>query len=400
MPYSVFVAVALAIHVLIGVDMFIKKDNVPAIKSFRLFLISIAIFYITDIFWGIFESNKLSLPLYIDTFIYFVMMGTTVFFWSNFVVKYLESKRVFTSVVRTIGIMFLATEVVLLIVNIFVPILFTVDKNAHYEGGPARDIMLWIQIVMYSLLALYSIIYTFVTKIKHYRRYISISVFSMVMIVCIAIQLTNAYIPFYSIGCLVGICILATYALSDTKENYKTALQETSKIKDETQEKLGEVTSIAYSDPLTGVKSKYAYVEMEEEYDRLIAENKIDDFAIVVFDLNGLKRVNDTKGHNAGDEYIIESVKIISEFFPLDCLYRFGGDEFVAVLKGENFNNRQKFHNNFMRRIEENISNGSAPVIASGISRFKKGEDNTFNAVFYRADKMMYSRKEYLKDHN
>ena len=383
MPYSVFVAVALAIHILIGVDMFIKKDNVPAIKSFRLFLISIAIFYITDILWGIFESNKLSLPLYIDTFIYFVMMGTTVFFWSNFVVKYLESKRVFTGVARTIGIMFLAAEVILLIVNIFVPILFTVDKNAHYEGGPARDIMLWIQIVMYSLLALYSIIYTFVTKIKHYRRYISISVFSMVMIVCIAIQLTNAYIPFYSIGCLVGICILDTFALSDTKERFKTAYQETS--------------VIAYTDPLTGVKSRHACVEEEIRIDRLISTHEMDDFVIIVFDLNGLKHINDTLGHEQGDNYIIESVNIIASCFPKDAIYRYGGDEFIVILEGNEIGNRQKYHAEFTKIIDANIGTDK-PIIASGMSKYREDVDNTFKAVFYRADKMMYARKEHLKE--
>ena len=39
-------------------------------------------------------------------------------------------------------------------------------------------------------------------------------------------------------------------------------------------------------------------------------------------------------------------------------------------------------------------------VIASGMSRFKRETDNSFRTVFSRADKIMYSRKEYLKEHN
>ena len=50
-----------------------------------------------------------------------------------------------------------------------------------------------------------------------------------------------------------------------------------------------------------------------------------------------------------------------------------------------------------MKEIEDNLGS-RRPVVASGISRFKPDHDNTFKAVFYRADKMMYARKEYLKE--
>ena len=400
MPYSVFVFVALAIHVLINIDMFIKKDNINAIKEYRLFAISIAIFYLTDAMWGIFESNKMALALYADTFIYFVMMGATILFWTSFVVKYVNGNKVFSQTIRIVGILFFIAELVLLIINVYTPILFAVDENAVYTGYAARNIMLWAQIGMYSIVTLFSIFYTFISKTKHYRKYIAVSLFSIVMIVCIAIQLSDPYIPFYSIGCLIGVCILDTYALSDTKETFKSAYQETSKINEENQERLGEALTLAYTDPLTGVKSKHAYVELEEKYDRLINENKIDDFAILVFDLNGLKHINDTLGHEKGDEYIKESVSIIASFFPFESIYRFGGDEFVVVLNGEEYKNRQKFHNEFMKQIDANAHEGNKPIISSGISRYRKGTDNTFRAVFYRADKMMYSRKELLKEHH
>ncbi|MBR5750469.1 MAG: GGDEF domain-containing protein, partial [Bacilli bacterium] len=109
------------------------------------------------------------------------------------------------------------------------------------------------------------------------------------------------------------------------------------------------------------------------------------------------KKINDTKGHDAGDSYIQESVKVISDFFPFENIYRFGGDEFIVILEGKDAENRTKLHNAFMDKIDENARSESGPVVSSGISHFREESDNTFRAVFQRADKMMYSRKELLK---
>ena len=399
MPYSVFVGVALTIHILISVDMFIKKDNVPAIKSYRWFLASIALFYVSDLLWGIFVDNKIALGTYIDTFFYFVLMGLTILSWTWFVVKYLEPNKIFSIVFRIAGITFFLTEITLVVINIFTPILFRVNfETGEYVAYGTRYVMLWAQIGVYSILTIYSFIFGYFAKIKNHRRYLGIASFSVIMITFIAIQLGNPLIPFYSIGCLVGVCVLDTFALSETKETIKEALQESVEVNKQSEEQLDKVMHLAYTDPLTGVKSKHAYVEMEEQLDQLIAKHEAKDFAIAVFDLNGLKKINDTLGHNAGDAYIVKSIKVISKYFPFESLYRFGGDEFVAILEGESFEERQKRHDEFLKEIEENITKNE-PIISSGISKFRPETDNTFKAVFYRADKLMYARKELLKEH-
>lgn len=51
--------------------------------------------------------------------------------------------------------------------------------------------------------------------------------------------------------------------------------------------------------------------------------------------------VTDTYGHEAGDTYIADGVKIISEIFKGVLVYRVGGDEFVAILEGKNYDNRK-----------------------------------------------------------
>lgn len=400
MPYSVFVIVALIIHVLINIDMFVKKDNVVGIKHYRIFLIVICLFYIDDILWGIFEANKWRWALYIDTIIYFILMGGTILFWTRFVVKYLEGNKVYSNILKTIGLLFFSAEITILLVNIWVPILFTVDESVVYKTYLARNIMLWVQVAIYALITIYSTVVAFSRKRKIFRRCIATAMYSIVMLVCIVIQLGDPYIPLYSIGLLIGICILDTYALSDTKEVFKNAYKNASQVNESNKEKLGEALALAYTDSLTGVKSRHAFVEVEEQFDKKIANHEVEEFAIVVFDLNGLKKINDTFGHEKGDDYILESVKIISSFFPFDTLYRFGGDEFVSILEGDNFKKRQKWHNDFNKEIEKYLNSGDKPVISSGISKYRKETDNTFRAVFYRADKMMYSRKEFLKEHS
>ncbi|MGX8699079.1 MAG: amino acid permease, partial [bacterium] len=62
--------------------------------------------------------------------------------------------------------------------------------------------------------------------------------------------------------------------------------------------------TIAFRDPLTGVKSKHAFSMREEEMERQMEEGSQADFGIIVCDVNGLKHVNDTFGHKAGDAYI------------------------------------------------------------------------------------------------
>ena len=73
---------------------------------------------------------------------------------------------------------------------------------------------------------------------------------------------------------------------------------------------------VAYRDPLTGVKSKHAFVDKEIEIDEKIERGLPFEFGVIVCDVNGLKHINDTLGHKAGDEYIKSACMLICEYFP------------------------------------------------------------------------------------
>jgi len=149
-------------------------------------------------------------------------------------------------------------------------------------------------------------------------------------------------------------------------------------------------------DSLTGVKSKHAYVEAEEELDSQIEKSVQPPFAIVMCDINGLKAVNDIYGHKAGDEYIRSASAIICNSFSHSPVFRIGGDEFVVILKGRDYDCREELLDNMMKVLEKNIKNGMI-LLAVGISDFDPDMDIRVQDVFERSDRLMYEHKEKCK---
>ena len=152
----------------------------------------------------------------------------------------------------------------------------------------------------------------------------------------------------------------------------------------------------AFKDPLTGAKSKHAYLLKERETDQFIAEGQAKEFAVVVCDVNGLKKINDTLGHKAGDEYIRQAFVMICDIFQHSPVYRIGGDEYVVVLSGRDYVIRKELVLALHDRSVEHIGKGEV-VISGGLSDFIPGEDQNFHSVFERADNLMYEEKKLLK---
>ena len=164
----------------------------------------------------------------------------------------------------------------------------------------------------------------------------------------------------------------------------------------EQKQELGSVKNLAYTDVLTGVKSKRAYMEEIERIDLKIAGGCIKEFGVAVFDLNGLKKINDTLGHDEGDRYIRSGCAIICDTFTHSPVYRIGGDEFAVILTGQDYLNRDSLITGFNIQMEKN-QRSSSVVISTGIDIFSTENDKQYSSVFERADKKMYDRKQLLK---
>ncbi len=154
--------------------------------------------------------------------------------------------------------------------------------------------------------------------------------------------------------------------------------------------------AVAYRDPLTGVKSKHAFVEQEELVDGQIDRGEAVEFGVVVCDVNGLKHVNDTQGHKAGDAYIRAASELICEYYKHCPVFRVGGDEFVIFLQGQDYQNRKEILLAVDEQVERNLAAGEV-VVSLGMAEYRPGQDNSFHAVFERADGLMYQRKMQLK---
>ena len=160
---------------------------------------------------------------------------------------------------------------------------------------------------------------------------------------------------------------------------------------------LGSAREIANKDSLTGVKSKYAYTEAEEQINaRILSEDKELKFAVVVCDVNGLKLVNDNLGHKIGDEYIKEACSIVCEVFKHSPVFRIGGDEFAVILQDGDYRERRFLMEKLKQRVNENTSYKIA-VLSAGLSEYDPDADKSFSSVLERADALMYRDKVAIK---
>jgi diguanylate cyclase (GGDEF)-like protein len=124
------------------------------------------------------------------------------------------------------------------------------------------------------------------------------------------------------------------------------------------------------------------------------------EFAIVMVDLNNLKYINDEHGHRAGDAYIKGCCHMMCEAFKHSPVFRVGGDEFVAVLTGHDYENRRAIVDQLKSDYEDSYNKGTDPWLkysaAVGLAENASGDDSV-EVVFKRADERMYENKAQIK---
>ena len=161
---------------------------------------------------------------------------------------------------------------------------------------------------------------------------------------------------------------------------------------------LSAARKMATIDSLTGVKNKHAYVQWEEKINEGIKERTQEPFAVVVCDINNLKAVNDLYGHKEGDVCIRNACSKICRVFSHSPVFRTGGDEFVVILLGEDYSQREKL----MEQINELPADRSkiriGETVAAGMVEYNKELHFSLLSVFEEADKAMYVRKQALKE--
>ena len=162
------------------------------------------------------------------------------------------------------------------------------------------------------------------------------------------------------------------------------------------QKEFGEkILHSAYHDDLTGLRNRRAFGEI---INHCIHRNKkVSQLAFIFLDLNRFKYINDTFGHNVGDQ-ILRGVsdRLIRHFTDKADIYRFGGDEFIIVLKNLSNEEVERFldetTNLFLKPFYFN--NERIYLSASlGVSLFPRDGDDV-ETLLKKADSAMYSAKE------
>lgn len=160
-----------------------------------------------------------------------------------------------------------------------------------------------------------------------------------------------------------------------------------------------QLSTQAYSDPLTGLPNRRYIIE---KLSTLIEDSDNRTFAVLGFDLDGFKEINDTMGHDYGDLILIELSKNIASVLPDEAiLARLGGDEFIILI--ENTINRSAVEQ-VVKLIHGNIAKGLLVkgklvyvTISLGIAMFPD-DGNSVDDIIKSADLAMYRSKERGRD--
>ena len=158
---------------------------------------------------------------------------------------------------------------------------------------------------------------------------------------------------------------------------------------------------LANKDALTSVRNKNAYDRFVSEMNKKI-ETQAAKFALVMVDLNCLKRINDNYGHENGNEYIKKSCGVVCNVFEHSPVFRVGGDEFIVILSGRDYEERKSLVQKITDLFKDSAGNESLEPwlrlsAAIGLAEYEPERDKCVDDVFRRADKIMYENKEAMK---
>ena len=166
-------------------------------------------------------------------------------------------------------------------------------------------------------------------------------------------------------------------------------------MKDVTQQMKSEqeMKRLAHRDALTELANRFFFEQQAETLVALAARHRRK-LHLIYIDLDGFKAVNDTQGHAAGDELLVQvAQRFKSRVRSSDLLGRLGGDEFVALVEGDG--DAHKVGARYLEPFEEPFDLRGQPVklgASIGVAAYPE-QGETLKALMNSADMAMYQAK-------
>lgn len=198
-----------------------------------------------------------------------------------------------------------------------------------------------------------------------------------------------------SIFVMVGEMLSVILAIRLAQLNaYRKESQRTKQIMQEEKMREEELRMIAIRDPLTGCENRLQLEKRLQE-----AKKQAQRMYIAFLDLNGLKHVNDTYGHEMGDVYLLELTGAIQKTYGYPhTMYRYGGDEFILLF--EHMSKEKAME--CLDKMQEALENSRIQNAYDFSMSFSYGvvaieEEDTIEALIHKADERMYDMKKQMQ---
>ncbi len=157
---------------------------------------------------------------------------------------------------------------------------------------------------------------------------------------------------------------------------------------------------LTYYDDLTGLLNERSYLLEIEQLDKDIESGKIKEYAVILMDLNNLKATNDKYGHRYGCHLVVRCGHTLPDYFKTSKLFHVGGDEFVAIVLGEDYQNFDEVFKRFSGDLSYSLVEFDGQELIFSIAHgYAKYEDGLkYKDVLQKADDLMYQNKKMLKE--
>ena len=262
------------------------------------------------------------------------------------------------------------------IVSLFTGWMVNIDEHNQYVHGPLYAVYIAVYLSVIVL-----IIVEFIAYGRTFRRQNRTSLYAIMILlivgICFQEVLGNEYRTAY-LSLTIGAALMFIHYTEYSQLAADDRIQR-------------QRVQIA-TDSLTGVQSRHAYDKAVQE---LCSQEELPkDLAVFVIDINDLKSVNDTLGHEAGDELICGAARCVEKVLgSAGCCYRTGGDEFVLLAHMEKEQAEQ-----LLAQLEAEAKSWSGRLVkelslAVGYTLSAEYKDLSYEDLLQEADLAMYTKK-------